>query len=312
MPSDIPIEQAACNALAAYLRSQLPADIVVSSEWPKGRTLPSKAITIVLGPEQDRLLYAPRVVGERIVHRAISPPVEVPEAIDVPSATALLNALRSSYELHRVSLEAHASRDDANPVLLPESADLPSALLLANGLREKLLAHARSPAHATPDDALRIRAAEASDAPSLIALANSLRTALHDHYLTRLYLWQQGDLAFHVQLDLWAAYEPVLQAMRAQVEPLLHAGDSHLPGGSDNPVHLGVSAELGDGWQGCRAWFYFSAYQSKIHEAAVSRSEYRGTYQGRLHVPFVIAAQRPRIAEVTFQSPSWRAVLRTP
>lgn len=300
----VPIEQAACNALKAWLQSKLP-DVVVSQDWPAAEPdLPEKAITILLAGEGKEELLQPQVVDQAIIHAAVSTTLSVVPATDLPTAIAKVNVQAGSYEAHRASTAAHQAADSTNVLTAPVATDLPTAIARANNLRTVVPAHiAFATSHENLDDQTAITAPAATDLPTLLVLVNDINRALNRHYTARLYTWRIAEIERPVQLDVWAAkYARDRNDLEARLVPLLNACVQESAGlGFDDPVENGVIVALADGWTGTTADFQFDAPARELSADQTKRGEFRTTYRGTLFVPKLVVAQSPRLAMMQLQ-----------
>ena len=316
MPDLTSPQQAALDALGAWLTSNLPPympsaargsqGVEVSSRWPDhDKGLPERAVTILLaGPPREEGTQ-PEVDASEAIHATAYPtPIPVPVVVTDADAGAALNMARASYELHRVSVTAHASADAANAVTSPPSFDQPSRLQLANELVQKLPLHYASASHATADQDLTVSRIGTVDASNLHSAALAILKDLNRHYAAKVYTWRISDLDQPVQLDLWANNEAYRDDLWQLLEPLLNAplrasaGPAFSDVGFDS-IRYGVCVPLGDGWPGCYADFDFDAPARIEDPESVQRNEFRMVFRGSCGVFRTIRTQNPRITRAT-------------
>lgn len=307
----VTIEQASMNALAAWLRLNLPAynydpvtktdsGIRVDDRWPDpDRSLPGRGVTVLRAGDAVDTNVQSDVVGYEVIHEGLSPLVRRTPPHDLPSCSAALNACAASYEAHRVSLVAHAGVDATNAVTAPAAVDQPTAEALADNLRAVLVAHRRSSAHLHTDGAtslLQQGPVVPGDDQSLIDATGALLVALASHYVARIYLWRVAELDLPLQLDVWATNDTGRDDVMARLVSILYAGSGASAGDAiDDPVEQALTLELGDGWAGVRAEVAFGAPSVIDTGESKSRDEYRATYRGTLTVARLVRAQSPRL-----------------
>lgn len=305
-------QQAALNALALWLTSNLPAyapnaargsqGVEISDRWPDhDKELPERAVTLLLaGPPREEGTQ-PEVAASEAIHTTVYPtPIPVPTIVTDADAGAALNMARSSYELHRVSLAAHTSADAANAILSPASFDQASRIALANEMVLKVPLHYASASHATPDQDPTVARIGTVTAANLHAAALAVLKDLNRHYAAKVYTWRIADLDQPVQLDLWASSEVFRDDLWQLVEPLLNAPlkSSAGAGFADitfDSLRYGVCVPLGDGWPGCVADFDFDAPQRIEDPDSVQRNEFRMMFKGSCGIFRTIRRQEPRI-----------------
>lgn len=303
------IEQAACNALATWLRAQTAlADVEFLSHWPddEGRLQP-KTIAILRAGEPDREPVDPVELSSENIHDALSARIVVATPEDLPTAITALNTCRSSYEAHRVSTAAHQAADTTHIIAAPAASNLSTAITLANELRSDINLHeADATSHANADTRNRITAAAASDLATLLTLTAAIVRALNSHYVARIFLWRVEALVQPVQMDVWATYEAVRDEMLAALDPALHArardtAPSLFPGpglGGDDPVRFDLLLELGDGWTGCGATARFDRPVIADRPTGAQADEWRATFAGEIECFLIIRSQSPRLTTI--------------
>lgn len=315
MPLLVPIEQAAINALAAWLRANLPSydasaqsmtglqGVKVSDHWPDGvGRLPERAITILLAGQPREEITQPEVERYDVIHAAVSTALSVPSITSDAAAIIALNAARASYEAHRVSTSAHASADTTNAVTAPTASDQASAIVLATDLIAVGAAHYSDAAHTTIDSDTTLARLGTVTAANLWAATRTILRDLNRHYTARLYTWRISDMERPVQLDVWTTREPWRDDLHARLEPLLNVGTLRSAGiGGDDPTRNGVLVALGDGWTGAYADFDFDPLERREDEGAVQKDEFRLMARGTMHVFRLIKAQSPRLADITVE-----------
>jgi len=108
--------------------------------------------------------------------------------VSVSGVIALANAVRSSYESHRVRAGIHPLDDTVNSIAASSASDLPTAITLLNDEREKFNAHLVQSGVHDPDDGVdTVVAPAAFDVSSAAVLANALLDAFSSHIGTGAY-----------------------------------------------------------------------------------------------------------------------------
>lgn len=301
------IEQAACNALATWLRAQTAlSDVEFLSRWPddEGR-LPPKIIAILRAGEPEREPVDPEVLTSEDIHDEVTARIVVTTPADLATSITALNAAKTSYELHRVDTGAHQAADTTHIVAAANASNLSTAITLANELRSDINLHeADTAAHANADTRNRITAAIASDLPTLIALTRAILAALNAHYVARIYLWRVETIVQPVQMDVWATFEAVRDEMLAALEPALHArardtAPGLYPGlGGDDPVRHDLLLALADGWTGCHATARFDRPVIADRPTGAQVDEWRATFAGEIECFLIIRSQSPRLTTI--------------
>jgi hypothetical protein len=118
----------------------------------------------------------------------------VPVAGAVTGLNALLNAIRSAYESHRVYPGVHPVNDTVDFITAPPATGLPSAIALANDIKAKLNAHYVLYGTHIPSDIVDlVEADDATDVSSAAILANAILESYSSHI---------GKGSYHIVPDL--------------------------------------------------------------------------------------------------------------
>lgn len=303
------VEQAAVNALAAWLTVALP-DVTIRRRWPDDdKALPERAITILLTGKADDEWTTPRHASHKTIHADMPAELVLDTTAIVDTATAVvaLNAVRADYVIHLADTAAHAAADVTNGPTVAAASDLATGIALANNLRTKLTAHLAAAGASAPhpaEDTLNAPTAPiATNEPTLVALAKNLVDCLRAHYAARVYLWMLGARVQPVQLDIWSCFEATRDEMIGAVEQKIRQG-SVRPDGPDiysdyAPVGLGIAVTLGSDWPDASAAFDF---ESPTRSQDPQAQEWRATYEGIVDVPMLVWAQSARLARSRFTS----------
>lgn len=112
------------------------------------------------------------------------------------------------------------------------------------------------------------------------------------------YRWKVAEATQPIQIDCWATYDVARDDLRARVETALNAGDQT----EDWPVPPGLDLALlpADGWVGT-AQYDFHAFSNMDSPNAAQQSEWRATARGEAHVALYIDAVSPRMAHLTLK-----------
>lgn len=103
-------------------------------------------------------------------------------ATSTASAITLAEAIRTDYNLHRVSTDQHNAADSSNTVAAATATDLATCLILANELKTDINAHrSQSGIHPYADSYHLIEAADATSGPNLNTLINEIRLQYNQH-----------------------------------------------------------------------------------------------------------------------------------
>jgi hypothetical protein len=95
---------------------------------------------------------------------------------------ALVNEIRTRYDVHRISTGVHQNNDTVNAVVSPPASNLGNTITLINEVRTKFNAHNASQAfHANSDTVNVIVSPDATDLVTLQNLANELKKDFNDH-----------------------------------------------------------------------------------------------------------------------------------
>jgi len=107
--------------------------------------------------------------------------------------------------------------------------------------------------------------------------------------------WQVLERMQPLQLDVWAHYDVVRDALVAALDQVLNSGSLpySVPG---DPLVL----DLADGWTG-KAAFDFSGSRNENGPNAVQVSEFRATYAGEARVVLYVDALTPKLASIRLQ-----------
>lgn len=307
MPLQVTIEQAAANALAAWLESKLPQGeddfaVTVFPTWPDDDIdLPNRAVSILIAGERRDIYTEPSVYREENIHAGVSPRISTATATNLTTAIALLNACKGSYEAHRVDEDAHQAADESNAIEAPDADDLDSALVLAQELRTEVNGHrGYLVAHEAADERNVIAAFAATEA-GVIAAAENIRRALNQHYVARVYVWRIRACEQPVQLDVWANYDASRDDIMARLEQALNAATGETTGDAmddtpaDNGVLLPLRAE--DGWPG-NVDFDFDRPRRTHAPGDQKQGQFRAIYMGKAEFFLLVKAQSPRMARI--------------
>jgi hypothetical protein len=294
------IEQAALNALAAWLRATLPTDVIVSDRWPDpDKALPQRAVTILRAGGPTETSTQPSVDAHEVIHDAVTPRVRLAEPVDVATSITVLNACRASYELHRLDVAVHATADTANAITAPVATNQTTAEALANNLATKGALHLPAGAHVNPDGSttlVGLAPITPGNVAQLVAKTTAVLRALNAHYAARIYLWRVAEVEQPVQLDVWAVEDVGRDDVVARLEQVLHAGPGASAGElSDDPVSEYLELVVGDGWTDAKAEAIFDAPSYSDDSESKRRDEYRARYGGTLTVSRFIRSQSPRM-----------------
>lgn len=301
MPLQTTVPDAAQQALATWLRQALGSKIRVFAAWPATSALTGPTVSVIRAGQPREEMLEPNVIGEEIIHAAISPRVLPALAVvDVATAILALNQARASYELHRVNLAAHQSADSANAATAPVATDQASAQALADDLRQQGMLHVESDSHAHPDGINLFAAADAitpGNVPSLVALTKKICQALSAHYAAKIYIWEIRDVRQPMQIDAWTTSEAARNDIEARLVGALNT--STLQGG--DVVQNGCLVALGNGWIGT-ADFVFDSPRITQTSDSVQRLEYRLSCSGYADYSLQVKAQSARMAIVSLKA----------
>lgn len=104
--------------------------------------------------------------------------------------------------------------------------------------------------------------------------------------------WQVLERMQPLQLDIWAQYDVVRDALVAALDQVLNLGSMpySVPG---DPLVL----DLADGWTG-KVAFDFGGPANQDGPNAVQVSEYRSTYEGEARAVLYVDAKTPKLASI--------------
>lgn len=117
-------------------------------------------------------------------------------------------------------------------------------------------------------------------------------------------IWQVAACQQPVQLDVWAHTDVDRDDILAQLDTLLRAGSTAIPGiYNPNPVGQGVLVALADGWDemGTTADFVFEGPELLDEPMTPNRADYRATYRGDAYVMLAIPAVSARQKTLSFK-----------
>jgi hypothetical protein len=301
----VPVEQAALNALIAWLRAGLPdpstsADgITVLNNWPSADFgLTARAVSLIFAGERQDTLTERVVDSYTDIHVTLSPRVSTPAEVDAATAYASLNASKVSYEAHRISTTAHAAADTTNAVTAPNAIDQDTAYALAVDLQTQINAHELLLTSHPAADTENTVPAIVNTPTGTINAAIAIRRALDAHYAARLYTWRIRGCEQPVQLDVWAIYQDSREDIVARLEPLLNADPSRSAGfTTDDGPRNGTIIALGDGFSGYADFLFDKPLRTNTSDGQ-QRDEYRATYAGTAEFWLTVRAQHPRTARM--------------
>jgi hypothetical protein len=107
--------------------------------------------------------------------------------------------------------------------------------------------------------------------------------------------WQVLERTQPLQLDLWARYDVVRDALIAAMDQVLNLGS--LPG---EYAGANLALDLADGWTG-KAVFDFEGPRTQDGPNAVQVSEFRATYEGEARAVLYVTAATPKLARIRLQ-----------
>ncbi len=107
--------------------------------------------------------------------------------------------------------------------------------------------------------------------------------------------WQVLERTQPIQLDVWAHYDVVRDALVAAIDQVLNMGSMarSVPG---DPLALAIA----DGWDGVAA-FDFDGPSNQDGPNAVQVSEFRSTYEGQARAVLCVEARTPKLASIRLQ-----------
>lgn len=116
-----------------------------------------------------------------------------------------------------------------------------------------------------------------------------------------LYRWIVAEAELPVQMDIWTTYPLDRDDIIARLDNLVNVGFTALSGINlltQNPVEDFIALELGDGWEGSNANFFFDTVKFDDTAPQTIRHEYRATYKGMGAFNLTIVAESPKIARI--------------
>ncbi len=114
----------------------------------------------------------------------------------------------------------------------------------------------------------------------------------------KVYRWKVAEVTQPLQIDCWSKYDVDRDDLRARIESALQAGDQT----EDWPTPPGLDLALlpGDGWEGT-ADYAFQAFGNPDNPSSAQQSEWRATARGEAHVALYIDAVSARMAHLTLR-----------
>lgn len=116
-------------------------------------------------------------------------------------------------------------------------------------------------------------------------------------------VWQLAMCIQPVQLDVWARSDLARDDILAQLDRLLHAGESALVGAfNPDPVGHSVLLAVQDGWDSCGTTvdFDFDGPELQDTASAIGSRQYRATLVGDAHFALSLTTLTARQKVITF------------